>query len=411
MQNENLPQFVVTTNFRRIAGLKKRYRIVRGSAGASKTWGILALLINHCSSTANQKCIVIGRQLAKMKVGVVSDFVKLMKIFGLFRNDRWNSTTSLYSFPNDSTIQFYGTADDPMAGKGVRCNCLYADEINHIDFGAFRQFASRADVIYGSYNPDRISFVETELIPLEDCDFITVTYKGNEALGDAERSELDSYYDRAYNADGSVKSPYWENMYKVYVKGELGSVVGAIFTNIVTGEFDDSLPFVYGYDMGYSDEDGLVKVAVDKKNMVIYVKELIYQNNLSNADIVKLVKEKVGNGIVVCDSAAAKTVADFKQAKIRAVSCSKRKIVDDIKDMQSYKIVITPDSPNALREFKEWCWKDRDGKSIPEDGQLHCADSTRYALNYLTVAQPKPSSVVVTGNRRRSGGPVVSRLY
>ncbi len=41
----------------------------------------------------------------------------------------------------------------------------------------------------------------------------------------------------------------------------------------------------------------------------------------------------------------------------------------------------------------------------------NCVDPTRYGFNYLTVTQPKPSSVVVTGNRRRSGGPVVSRLY
>lgn len=390
--NNNLPEFKVTTAFRRIAGLSKRYRIVRGSAGSSKTFSILAILINHCSSTPNQKVMVLGKELAKMKTNVVSDFLKLMKIFNIYDSNCWNSTTSVYRFKNDSTLQFYGCNDD-FAGKGTRLDVAYFNECNHIPFEAFRQFSSRSNIIYADFNPDRLFYIDTEIIPRPDAEMITVVYSENEALGDAERSELDSYYDKAYNPDGSVKSAYWANIHRVYCLGQTGSVIGAIFSDIVTGEFDESLPFVYGYDCGYKDQDGLVKVAVDKKNMKIYVKEIIYQNNLSNSDITKLVKQNVGRNIVVCDSAAAKTVADFKQAGIRAISCSKRKIVDDIKDMQSYQIVITEDSPNALREFKEWCWKDTDGKSIPEDGSLHTVDPTRYSINYLT--HPRQESEVI----------------
>ena len=383
-EKEDLPQFVVTQNTRLIAAMTKRYRIVRGSAGSAKSYSILAILINHCSSSANKRCVVIGKQLAKLKTGCIPDFIRLMKMFGIYDSKRWNSTTAVYTFPNDSTIKFVGTADDPNAGKGVRTDCLMAEEANHIDYEAFRQFASRSNVIYLAYNPDRYSWIEKELIPQPDSELLVVTYKGNEALGAPERKELDSYYSRAYNPDGSVKSEYWVNMYKIYCLGELGSFVGTIFTNVKTGDFDTSLPSVYGYDCGYRDEDALVRVAVDHKNMVIYIKEEIYQNNLSTTDITKLVKNKAGDSVVVCDSAAAKTVADFKQAGIRAISCQKRTIVDDIKDMQAYTIVITKDSPNASEEFNKWAWKDKDGKSIPEDGQIHCADAVRYAFNYLT---------------------------
>lgn len=393
---EGLQDFIVTTNTRKIAYLSKRYRIVRGSAGASKTFSILSIIINHCSSTPNRKCIIISKHLAKMKLGCIADFIKLLKIFGIYDSNRWNSTSALYTFPNDSTVKFVGTADDPTSGKGVRSDVLYAVEANTIEYEAFRQFASRSNIIYLCYNPDRISWIEKELMQDKDSELLVVTYDGNEALGDAERNELDSYYGRAFDDYGNVKSEYWHNMWKIYCKGELGSFVGAIFTNVVTGDFDDSLPSVYGYDMGYNDEDALVKVAVDKKAMKIYIKEIIYQNGLSNADITKLVKQKVGNQVVVCDSAAAKTIADFKQAGIRAVSCHKNRIVDDIKDMQGYTIVITPDSPHALEEFQNWRWKDSLGKSIPEDGMVHCADSGRYGFVYLTTPAPRKSSVIIT---------------
>lgn len=373
-----------TTTLRKICAMKKRIRAVAGGQGSSKTYSILMVIINHCSGTPDRKAMIVSQELAKMRTNVISDFIKIMKEFGIFDEKRWNSSECIYRFENGSTIQFYGS-NKPDAGKGTRNSVVFFNEANKISFDAYRELSTRADNIFLDWNRNVHCWVDEYVIPRDDCEFLVVNYKDNEALGEQEKSEILHYKEMAYNEDGSVKSEYWLNVWRIYGLGECGKFVGTIFTNVRTDiPFDDTLPFVYAYDCGYNDEDGLVKVAVDTNRRIIYVKEELYQAGLSNADVTKIIKDKVGDSVVVCDSAAAKTVADLKQAGIRAVSCQKRKIVDDIKDIQGYTIATSIYDANFIRELNNWRWKDVDGKSIPEDGELHTVDPMRYGYNYLT---------------------------
>lgn len=380
-----------TTTLRKICSMKKRIRVVCGGQGSSKTYSILMVLINHCSSKPNKRCMVVSKELAKMRTNIIPDFQSIMKEFNIYRSQSWNDSKALYTFPNGSTIQFYGTDRDD-AGKGTRTSVVFFNEANKIDFNAYRELASRSDNIYIDYNPNIKCWIDTEVIGGEDVDFLRVTYNDNEYLGDAEKNAILEYKNKAYNEDGSVKSEYWLNVWRVYGLGEIGSFVGTILTNITMGSFDNTLPFVYALDLGYQDQDGMVKIAVDKKNMKLYVDECLYQNHLSTNELVALVKGIVGNDIVVCDSAAARTVADLKQGKVNAVSCVKNKIVDDIKDIQGYQIVYTPRSVHFVDEINNWRWKDGQ-QNIPSDGALHTVDPMRYGFRYLTAKLPEKPKV------------------
>jgi phage terminase large subunit len=48
-----------TTALRKIAGSRKKITIVQGGQGASKTFSILMLLINHASSKENREILII----------------------------------------------------------------------------------------------------------------------------------------------------------------------------------------------------------------------------------------------------------------------------------------------------------------------------------------------------------------
>lgn len=386
-----------TTTLRKICGLRKRTRVICGSQGASKTYSILMILINHCSGNPNRRCMIVSQELAKMRTNIIPDFKLIMNIANIYNSANWNDSKALYTFPNGSTIQFYG-CDKEDAGKGTRNDVVFFNEANKIKFDAYRELASRADNIYIDYNPNIKCWIDTEVIGNDDVDYLRVTFEDNECLGEAERNSILDYKKKAYNEDGSIKSEYWLNVWRVYGLGEIGSFVGTILTNITMGEFDNDLPYVYALDLGFEDQDGMVKIAVDRKNMKIYVKEELYQNHLSTNELVSIVKSKVGNNLVVCDSAAARTVEDLKRGGVRAVSCVKAKIVDDIKDIQGYQIVYTKDSVNFVDEVSNWRWKDG-GKSIPEDGKLHTVDPLRYGFRYLTSKRPEPSKVIVRSKK------------
>src|SRR5690606_4199937 len=60
---------------------------------------------------------------------------------------------------------------------------------------------------------------------------------------------------------------------------------GAIIQNWREGEFDDSLPYAYGQDYGWSvDPDTLIRVAVDRKKKYIYVDEEYYDTKHLSTD-------------------------------------------------------------------------------------------------------------------------------
>ena len=66
--------------------------------------------------------------------------------------------------------------------------------------------------------------------------------------------------------------------------------------------------------------------------------------------------------------------------------------------MRGYKIVITPRSINLQQELNNWRWKDKDGKSIPADGDIHLTDAMRYGFGYLTKTTVPATRVVKTNN-------------
>ena len=79
-----------------------------------------------------------------------------------------------------------------------------------------------------------------------------------------------------------------------YGLGQLGQLQGAVFTNWQEGEFDDSLPYGYGMDFGFSrDPTTLIKVATNTKHRKIYIHEEFYNTNLSTDDIEKMCKDRL----------------------------------------------------------------------------------------------------------------------
>ena len=141
-------------------------------------------------------------------------------------------------------------------------------------------------------------------------------------------------------------------------------------------------------DFGVNDPDTLVKVAIDKKNKLIYVSEELYQNDMSTDTLFELIKSRgVGRSLIVADSAANRTILDLRNKGLNIVACSKRKITEDIKAVKSYTIIITENSYNLASELNSWVWLDKNGE-VPLDDHNHAIDPIRYAFNKLTQQAP-----------------------
>lgn len=380
-----------TTSLKKVASLRKRIRVVRGGQGAGKTISILILLINHAASKQDKEILIISAELTKMRLTVIKDFVKLMKLIGIYDEALFLAET-LYKFPNGSFIKFIGL-DKADVGKGLRSDVAYFNEVNKCDFESYRQVASRAKIVFADYNPDTEFYIDTDVITREDCDFLQLTFEDNELLSPDERAEILLYKDKGYRIDGTIKNSYYANLWQVYGLGNIGNLEGVVFSN---WSQTDLIPIeakfiAYGLDWGFTN-DPTALIEVYQYNKAIYINELIYQTRLTNGEIINKLKIlAVKNNIcIVADSAEPKSIQDVNNAGfwIEPARKGQDSIKNSIDRLQEYQMFVTSTSINLIKELRQYRWaKDREGKSLnaPEDIMNHAIDALRYvALNKLS---------------------------
>ncbi len=250
-----------TIALQKISSLKKRIKIIRGGQGAGKTISILILLINHALRKPDREILILSSELTKMRLTVIKDFVKIMRLIGIYEESKFLAGT-LYKFSNGSFIKFIGL-DKSDVGKGLRSDVAYFNEVNKIDFESYRQVASRAGQVFADYNPDAEFYIDTDVIGRDDCDFLQLTFMDNELLSESERDEILQYKEKGYFKDGTIKNTYWANLWNVYGLGNIGNLQGVVFSN---WKQIDQLPSEarlvgIGLDFGYSvDPTAIIEV-------------------------------------------------------------------------------------------------------------------------------------------------------
>lgn len=373
-----------TTSLRKICGLKKRIRVIRGGQGAGKTISILIILINHASGNANKEILIISEELTKMRLTVIKDFVKVMQLSGLYEEQRFLAGT-LYRFKNGSFIKFIGL-DKEDIGKGLRCDIAFFNEVNKINFESYRQIASRANQILCDYNPDKEFFIDKEVIPRDDCGFLQLTFQDNELLDNNEREEILSYKTKGYNEDDTIKNEYWANLWQVYGLGNIGSLKGVVFSNWdeVDSLDKEAKLLGYGADWGFTN-DPTTLVGIYKLNGLHIFDEMIYQKGLLNNEIANTYKAlNVDRSVTIwADSAEPKTIQDISNYgyRIKGANKGKDSINFGISLMQEQRFLVTKRSINLIKELRSYIWdSDREGNQInkPIDSQNHAIDAIRY---------------------------------
>ena len=126
-----------------------------------------------------------------------------------------------------------------------------------------------------------------------------------------------------------------------------------------------------------------IRHQVDHKEKLIYVDELIYKSNNSTDDLIKLVGAKVDKRtLIIADSASPRTIDDINGNGYNIHKVDKPKIIDSVKVLQGYRIIVTENSMNIIRELNDWVWLDKKGE-IPADCNNHSIDAIRYAVTML----------------------------
>jgi phage terminase large subunit len=381
--------FIRTTAINKIKALTKFVKGVQGGTSAGKTYGILPIEIDYSCKHPMTETSIVSESIPHLKRGAMKDFKKIMKETGRWFDARWNATDFKYTFANGSEIEFF-SADNDSKLRGARRDRLYINEANNVHFHAYTELASRTkQSITLDWNPVEDFWFHSDLINDDDVDFIIITYLDNEACPESALNFINKAKVKA------LTSSYWDNWYKVYGLGQLGTLDGVIFENY---QLIDSIPdgaklIGFGLDFGYSNDPTALIGVYDFDGKII-CDEVIYSTSLLNSDIISMMLHDKRLPIWA-DSAEPKSIEEIRRAgfNIKAVVKGADSINFGISVLQQKDILITKSSVNLIKEFRSYSWDvDKVGKKLnkPIDSMNHGIDALRYfAMMALSIKKPR----------------------
>lgn len=330
------------------------------------------------------------------------DFEMIMKDRGLWVDNEWHGTRHDYTFSNGSVIEFK-SIDTYGKAHGPRRDVLFINECNNLEYNIADQLITRTrEWVWLDWNPTSEFWFYTEMQPFrQDIDFITLTYKDNEALlfepGQVTIKEIEAH---RHN----------KNWWRVYGEGQLGDVLGRIYTGwTLIDEIPPEAKLVRrGLDFGFSN-DPLALVDIYKWNNSFIFDERLYGRNIHNKPLSEfLLNAEDPSVLVFCDSSEPKSIDELVLYGVPAVPAHKGQgsVNHGIAYVQDQNIFVTKRSVHLIKEYRSYMWEfDKDGNQLkkPVDLDNHFMDAIRYGLETYSFQNSSRETGIV------NAGPIDGR--
>jgi len=365
-----------TTATKRIFELTKRIRAVAGGTSASKTISILVWLIDYCQTIQKRQKLatVTSESFPHLKKGAMLDFEMIMKDRGYWKDAQMNKTDHFYTFETGNKLEF-SSFDTYSKAHGSRRDVLFGNEVNNMPYNIVDQLITRTrEIVWLDWNPTNEFWFYTEMLPhRDDIDFITLTYKDNEALDKVTIDEIESHKNN---------KQWW----LVYGLGQLGTLEGRIYRDwgMMDAIPEEARLERYGLDFGYSNDPTAI-VAIYYYNGAYIFDEVTYLKRLSNKNIADVLMN-LPKALIIADSAEPKSIDEIAGYGLNIVASVKGQgsVLQGIQNVQQQKIFVTKRSTNILKEYRNYLWiTDKEGKIVnePQDFLNHTMDAIRYGMD------------------------------
>ena len=369
-----------TTNvFHKAFKSETRITCLQGGTRSSKTYSLCQLFIVKALRETGKVFTICRKTLPALKGTAYRDVLELLKELGLYSEEHHNKSELSYSL-NGNLLEFI-SVDQPQKIRGRKRNYLWLNEANEFTYEDYQQLILRTtEKVYLDYNPsDPYSWIYEKVITRDDCTFFKSTYKANPFLDKDTIAEIERLKD--------LDPDYWQ----VYGLGEIGSVQTMIFRKFDLVDEVQGRLVGYGLDFGFTNSPSAL-VAVYMSDDNLYIKEMLYEKRLTNTDLANKLKEfKIDRqSEIVADSAEPKSIEEVYRSGFNIKPAKKGAGIHlGIDIMRRYKLHITKDSLNAIKEFRSYKWatdKNGDVLNTPVKVNDHLIDATRYlCLNKLSV--------------------------
>jgi len=372
-----------------------RYFIITGGRGSSKSFTVTSFL-TLLGLEANHRILFTRYTMQSAHLSIIPEFVEKIELLNL-ENIYQINKTDIKNLANGSEVIFRGiktsSGNQTAALKSLQGITTWVlDEAEELVDEEIFDKINLSVRQKGFHN--RIILI---LNPTTKEHWIYKRFFESKGVQEGFNGIKDdtcyihtTYLDNVHNLDESyinsielmkVRRP--EKYQHQIMGGWLQKAEGVIFTNWEIGEFDETIPSVFGQDFGFStDPTTLIETAIDTKLKKIYVRECFVKQHLTTSEIYELNKEHAGNNLIVGDSAEPRLIHEVKSkgCNIKAVKKGKDSIITGIALLQDYDLIVTENSYNLIKELNNYVWLDK--KTKPIDDFNHCIDALRYAVFY-----------------------------
>lgn len=396
--------FQRTTAIDKLLAMKGRKKVIQGGTWAGKTYGVLPVgAVDYATKNKNKVVTVVAETIPALRGGAIKDFKNIMRDTNRWFENRWNGTELHYTFGSGTKVEFKSFDSVGKAQAAGKRDVLFINEAPYISYEIADALIGRTtEDIWIDFNPTSEFWAHTEILPNKDAEFLLLKYTDNEALPQTILDELLMKVEKAYHNPlgnrqdaANIKSTYWANWCRVYIDGEIGSLQGTVFQFKQVQTIPDEAELIgYGLDWGFTN-DPTALTAVYMCNKELYLEELIYKTNLTNAmivaemDALKISKYRP----LIADSAEPKSIVDLVNGGYSNVQPAQKgpdSIRNGIATLQEYPINVLSSSLNLIKELRNYRWEvDKAGKTTnnPIGKWNHAIDGVRYvALNCIGEA-------------------------
>lgn len=387
--------------FREVDRSKKRYIVMKGSAGSGKSVDTAQNYILRLMADKGRNLVCIRKSDITNRDSTFAELTgAIYRMFGDKADKYWQinmSPLKLTCKINGNQIIFRGMNDDKQReklksitfqkGKLTDVWCEEATELTQADLEIIDD-RLRGELPPGQFYQIRLTFnpvnrnhwIKKVFFDIPDPNVLThhSTYLDNRFIDDAYRARMERR--KIVDPEG----------YLIYGLGEWGEIGGLILQNWEVKEISqnpaDYDDFCMGQDFGFNHANAILPLGY--KDGDIYITKELYEFEKDTSELIALAESMdiPKNKEMWCDSAEPDRIKMWKKAGYRAKPVDKGGSAGSVKAqidwLKQRKIWVHPSCVNTIKELQQWKWKldERTGEYLDEPVPFQ--DDAMAALRY-----------------------------
>jgi phage terminase large subunit len=393
--------------FKPVNECRRRYRILKGSAGSGKSVNIAQDYILKLSDPQYKGAnLLVVRKIDESNRD--STFAELSsaisKIFGASASIYWkinNTTLRMTCLLTGNSIIFRGMANSKQRekvksitfkhGKLIWIWCEEATELDEQDVeildDRLRGYLPNKNLYYQitlTFNPvSKSHWIKRKYFDYQDDETFThqSTYLTNLFVDDGYRKRM---------ARRKILDP---EGYQIYGLGEWGETGGLILSNYMIEPSDIDYnhydKVLLAQDFGFNHANAILKIGfkdVTTTGGDLFIFQELYGFEKDTAEwITEADKIKLDKSLLMwCDSAEPDRIKMWRKAgyKAKAVSKNNHSVKAQIDILKRLKIHIDPSCKNVIKEIQSWKWKKDKTSGLYLDEPVEIMDDAMACLRY-----------------------------